>query len=476
MPDSLKICRTRILFAVLVSLVLYGAYFFHLVRHEHKVLLTRNGALESLGLLAVPGTDFLNSLGTVFLLKSALFFLILLGVVLVVLQLLSLCFRRSWLRIVFLSAILGGLFFLLHGDRVAIAFPLVTALSFATFFILTLDAHIPMSRKHLAVFLGLCLVASLSLFLGEKKNFFIKARDRLLFDCAFGNRVISYYYTYSPLAAAVISPAQGVYQGLVYQGTYNGRPFQHLGNGLVLSGRKSVEKGADFRVEQNGQETVLINRYGERISVASTDAKTLRAEAERLFAMKGFKQLTRISLYAFPAGLLMGLFLGVRLFAESARVFLGVGVSVGLAGVILIAVISFQGSHRLETKPGKDLLNDKGRALAAAYAFYEQDRLPEEALPMAQDMLKADSVAIRYWGAKLLGVHGFNSTSPALLIECLEDPSPNVRYAAALSIYRILGEASLRILLPSLLEDPNWYVRCMIFSKFLQSGTIPHRA
>ena len=476
MPASLKTHRTRILFAVLVSLVLCGAYSFHLVRHEHKVLLARNGALESLGLLAVPGTDFLNSLGTVFLLKSALFFLLLLGVVLVALQLLSLFLRRPWMRVVLLFAILGGLVFLVHGDRVAIAFPLVTALSFATFFILTLDAYIPLSRKHLAIFLGLCLVASLSLFLGEKNNFFIKTRDRLLFDCALGNRVISYYYTYSPLAASVISPAQGVYQGLVYQETPEERPFLHLGNGLVRSGRKSAAKGADFRVEQSEQGTVLRNRYGDRTVIDSPDAETLRTEAERLFAMKGFKQLIRISLYALPAGLLLGLFLGVRLLTNSPRVFLGVGVSVGAAGVILIAGISFQGSHPLESKLGKDLLKDQGRALAAAYAFYEQDRLPEEALPMAQDMLQADSVALRYWGAKLLGVHGFNSSSPALLIERLVDPSPNVRYAAALSIYRILGEASLRILLPRLLEDPNWYVRCMIFSTFLRSGTIPHRA
>ncbi|MGD8386112.1 MAG: hypothetical protein PVG49_03155 [Desulfobacteraceae bacterium] len=467
--------RKRILLSALISLVLYGAFFFHLVRLEHKVLLARQGALESLGLLTVPGTDFLNGIGAVFLLKSTLFFLVLLGVTFVVLQFVSLCLRRPWTRLVFLCAVLGGLIFLLREDRVWFSFPLVTALSFASFFLLTLDEHIPVSRNHLGIFLVLCIVASLSLFLGEKRNFFVKARDRLLFDSALGSRISSYYYTYSPLAASVISPAQGVYEGLVYREHYKERPFLHLANGIVLSGKESVAQGADFRIGQNGSGMILSNRYGDRIPIASADVKTIQAGVKQLFTMNGFKQLTRISLYAFPAGLLLGLFLCIRMFTANPWVFLGVGGPLCAAAVILIAVISLQG-HRPDLDSQKNLLKHKTNALATAYHFYDQNRLPDEALPMARDMLTSDSIALRYWGAKLLGVYGFNSTSPALLVDRLEDLSPNVRYAAALSLYRILGEASFRILLPRLLKEPNWYVRCMIFSTFLQSGTIPHRA
>lgn len=475
MPDIHKTQRLRILSAVLVSLALYGAYFFHLVRQEHKVLLLRQEALESLGLLAVPGTDFLNTIGGIFLLKSALFYLVLPGALLVVLQLLSLCLRRPWIRAASLCVVLGGLSLLLREDRVGFVFPLVTALSFAAFFILTLDAQLPISRKHLATFLALCVLASLSLFLGEKRNFFLKARDGLLFDSALGNHVVSYYYTYSPLAAGVISPAQGIYEGLVYQEAFEDQPFLHLGNGLVLSGKGSAARGADFRVESHKSGTILVNRYGDWVAISSTDAATIQNAAERLFTMKGFKKLTRISLYAFPAGLLLGLFLGIRMFTASPRIFLGAGIAVCAGGVILIGAVSLQG-HRPDLDAEENLLEHKRDALAAAYHFYDQDRLPEKALPMAQDMLTAESIALRYWGAKLLGVYGFNSTSPALLVERLEDPSPNVRYAAALSLYRILDEASFRILLPRLLKDPNWYVRCMIFSTFLRSGTIPHRA
>jgi hypothetical protein len=463
-----------VLLGLLLTLSLYGAYFFNLVRNELQVMLGRQQALEGLKLLAVPGTEFLNGLGPLFVLKSALFYLVLMGMLPVLAQLFSLCLRRPWHRLIFLALLLVGLVLLTHGDRIALSFPLVTVLAFGAFFFITLNVRVRASWGDLAVLLVLGGVLSSSLWLAAGENFFIKTRDRLLFDSRIGSRVVDYYYTYSPLAAAVVTPAMGVYEGLVYQEGF-ASPFRHLGRGLVLSGNPSVKARADYVLEPRNGGYEMVSRYGDRRALPDMDEERIREAASSLFSMEGFKVLNRISLYAFPAGLLMLPFFFLRMATERRKPFLLMSLSIGILLVAFIGAVSFVGtSPPGDLDPRAPLELDP--ALGLAYELYEERDVPPERIPAVRRLAQADSIALRYWGAKLLayapkGGPEFNQALAGLL----QDPSPNVRYAAGLSLYRRMGAGSFRHLLPRLITDPNWYVRCILFSAFLRSGTIPHR-
>ncbi len=462
-----------VLLGLLLSLSLYGAYFFNLVRNELQVLLERQEALESLKFLAVPGTAYLNDLGPFFVLKSALFYLVLLGLLLAVVQLFSLCLKRPWHRAAFFLLVLAGLVAFTHTDRIALSFPFITALSFGAFFFITLNVRIHASWSDVAVLLFLGALLSSSLVLAAGENFFIKARDRLLFDSRIGNQVVSYYYTYSPLAAAVISPASGIYEGLVFQEGFES-PFHHLGRGLVLSGNPSVKRNADHRVERRDDGHEMVNRYGDRKPLPDVSEEAIREAALSLFSMNGFKTLNRISLYAFPAGLLMVPFFALRMITKRRKPFLVMSLSIGIGLVVGIGAVSFVGASRTAATDGK-VPADLDSALGLAYDLYERREVPAELVPAIRQFTRSDSTALRYWGAKLLAYAPVDSTHDRRLTTLLEDPSPNVRYAAGLSLYRLLGKNSFEHLLPQLIEDPNWYVKCILFSAFLRSGTIPHR-
>jgi|GEM_PF-7039313 len=464
---------SSVLLGLLLSLSLYGAYFFDLVRKELQVLLERQEALEGLKFLAVPGTAFLNDLGSFFVFKSALFYLVLVGMLLAVVELLSLCLKRSWHRGVFFVLVLAGLAALVHGDRIAFSFPLVTALALGAFFFLTLNVRIHASLSDVVVLLLLGSVLSVSLFLAARENFFIKARDRLMFDSSIGNQVVDYYYTYSPLAAAVISPAMGVYEGLVYQEGFQ-TPFHHLGRGIVLSGDPSVKGKADYVLEKKNGAYELASRYGDRKPLAETGEAGVIQAASSLFSMGGFKTLNRISLYAFPAGLLVLPFFFLRTATPRRGPFLVMSLSIGLGLVAAIGAVSLVGASR----PAPEDLTaapDTGVALGLAYDLYERRDLPPDLVPTIRQLTRSDSIALRYWGAKLLAYAPEGPDHDQTLIRLLEDPSPNVRYAAGLSLHRRLGVDGFEHLLPRLIRDPNWYVKCILFSAFLRSGTIPHR-
>ena len=462
----------NILIGLVISLSLYGAYFFDLVRKEYRVLLERQEALESLKLLGVPGSAFLHDLGTLFLFKSSLFFLILLGLLLTVALLFSLCFRSPWQRALFFLVLVVGISWITHDDRIRFSFPFVTALSCGAFFFTTLGIRIQATWKDLMVLVILGVVVSSALYAGAQYHFFIKTRDRVLFDSSLGARVVSYYYTYTPLAAAVISPARGVYEGLVYWDEFK-MPFHHLGKGLVLSGEPLVKPGADFIVTTDNGRVVMANRYGERAEIPSPGPESIRAAADSLFTMHGFKNLTRVALYAFPAGLLMAPFFLLRLATRSRKAFGIQGGVVGLGLLIFIGVMSLTGVSRDRPTPA-EALHSKNASLGLAYEFDDRRTVPAEYVPAVLAWGRSESIALRYWGAKLLGYVPADPEYRSRLDELLNDPSPNVRYAAALSLVHMLRVASFNTLLPHLLNDPNWYVRCIIFSAFLRSGTIPH--
>ena len=58
--DHSKIAR--IFFAIFISIFLYGAYFYNLVRQQLMVMVQKQTALESIKAIAVPGTSYLNNI------------------------------------------------------------------------------------------------------------------------------------------------------------------------------------------------------------------------------------------------------------------------------------------------------------------------------------------------------------------------------------------------------------------------------
>jgi hypothetical protein len=271
----------------------------------------------------------------------------------------------------------------------------------------------------------------------------------------------------------VITPARGVYEGLVFLEGFED-PFHHMGRGIVLSGNPSVQRAADYVVEQQAGRIELVNRFGDRISIPDTGRKSILRGVYGLFTMNGFKSLNRFSLYAFPAGLILLPFFALRMVTERRGPFLALSLVVGLGLGVFIGAIHLVGHSRPSTVEGTSPA-DLDAALGLAYELYQPRDVRENLMPVVQAFARSESTALRYWGAKLLA-HGPGDPDPEEhLIQLLEDPSPNVRYAAGLSLYDLLGKESFEHLLPRLIRDPNWYVKCILFSAFLRSGTIPHR-
>ncbi|GAG93013.1 unnamed protein product, partial [marine sediment metagenome] len=66
--------KGRVLIALFISILLYGSFFYNLVRQQLNTLLQKQQALESINIIAVPGTGFLNSIGSSGIFKSSLFY------------------------------------------------------------------------------------------------------------------------------------------------------------------------------------------------------------------------------------------------------------------------------------------------------------------------------------------------------------------------------------------------------------------
>ncbi len=111
-------------------------------------------------------------------------------------------------------------------------------------------------------------------------------------------------------------------------------------------------------------------------------------------------------------------------------------------------------------------------AFPSPIIFMKKKEIPEPYIPVIKKMAGSESTALRYWGARLLGVAG-DKKEAQILINLLADSNLNVRYAAAQSLYVLLKEGSLGHLIRPLFTDPIWYVRCKIFSVFLRAGSIP---
>lgn len=466
--------RVNVLIAISLSVLLYGSYFYNLIRQQLQFLVQKQTALESIKVIAVPGSVYLKGVGSLASLNSSLFYLILIGVLLIALMIFSLFFASVWRRALLLLAGLLTVIALTFQDRVNISFPIVIALSFSSFFLLTLDSKINLTLREILVILLLVFAISFSLLYGSKNRFFLKTRDLVLSESVLGNGLISFYYAYSPLAASVISPEQGVYQGLIYKKGFEGKRFQYLGNGLFLSGKEEIKGIADFEILKDGDDYLLKSRYGTIRPIESVTGLHVQKSIEEMFSMKGFMRLTKLCLYFFPAGVFLLLIIGIRSLTHSHKVFIASISGVALLIILFIVSVSLSGNNpaignRLKTP---DLSRD---GIPTAYFLDEKGQVPETYASFVKSMAKSESPAIRYWGTRLLGKLADIQEVPTLT-KLLEDPNLNVRSMAAESLYIILKENSFNILLVRLFKDPSWYVKYRIFSVFLQAGVIPSPA
>jgi hypothetical protein len=471
--------RAHVCFALFLSLFLYGAYFYNLLRDQLRSNIQTQTALEALKTITVPGSNYLKALGSPFIIKSALFYLILLGTMLLALMLVSLLFRSLWKRAAFLSTGWVTIAALTWNDGIGVSFSLVVLLSFAVFYALTPSFHMRFALRELAFLLLLVFVVTLSLHFGSKHRFFLKTRDHFLFDTRIGSRLLTTYYETSPLATGLIakplSQSHGSYMGLVFCEGTKGERFVYPGKGLlILNGEAKHRAAADFVVDQEGARYVMTNRYGKAAPLASLSRGDIEGAIDRLYAMHGLLRLARIGLYFFPAGLLLVIIFGIRWLSVSRWAFFVSGTSIAAALLLFIWLVTLTG-NRL---PPEDVLESAPRsrpALALAYHLRSQKIIPETYMPYVREMCRSESPALRYWGAYLLGRRG-DSTEAPTLIKLMEDPSLNVRYTAAQSLYRLRREQSFGPLLKRLLTDPSWYVRCKVYSTFLSAGAIPSSA
>lgn len=466
MNNKLSLCS-----AIILSLALFSAFFFNLVRDGFLILVQRQTALESLKVFTVPGSSFLNGINSFFIFKSSLFYVLILATLFIVFQLVSMCIKNLKARALFLALGILAISALVYKDRIAISLLFIIFLSFSLFYLITMKISIQISWIDILTMLMLGFIISFSVFLGAKKDFFIKTRDLLLMDSSFGNKVVSFYYQYSPLAVSVITPARGPNGGLLFDEKFQGPPL-HLGNGLILSGNKEVENAADFvaRTEQPGM--TLVNRFGDSVSLASPNQENIKDGLEQLFSLEGFKRLNKIALYAFPACAFFVFFLVIRVLSQKRIVFVGSALALGSALILLVGVISLTG-NKTPSEITSDTLEEKRTALAAAYSLDKKQKLPGDYTQFVQGLASSESAALRYWGAKLLRKSRDNPVHVSILKKLLEDPSPNVRYTAALSLASVIKTRSFEYFIPLLVNDPNWYVRCVVYSVFLKHGKIP---
>jgi hypothetical protein len=319
------------------------------------------------------------------------------------------------------------------------------------------------------------ILVSVSLFFnGSRNKFFLKTRDKVLFDSALGNKIISFYYTYSLLATSLISPEQGIYEGLVIHEDPKNEKFIYLGNGIFLSGKKEAKGSADFVISKQGKGLFITNRYGKETPIESINGREIAKAISQLFSMQGFRFLNKIGLYFFPAGLLILLLIGLKWLTENKKVLLISSTGIASVLVLFIWYVSLTGNH----PPEGDALNSvkvSQDGLSIAYHLIGKKEIPEQYIPIIKMMTQAESPALRYWGAYFLGMVG-DAKEAQTLMTLLADSYLNVRYQAAQSLYWLLKERSFRPLLIRLLKDPSWYVRSKIFSIFLRAGMIPSSA
>ena len=173
-PAPASILEGSLFLALFLPLFLYGAFFYSLVRSQHSLMLVKQRAFESLKILGIPGTAFLQEMGGMAVFSSSLFYTALLGLVILVFLVFSLRFRSKTQRAVYLGAGLIALGVLSIQDRMGLSFMLVSTLSFSSFFLLSLGSRVSFSLMDSVVTLLMMALLSGSLVYGSNHWFFLK--------------------------------------------------------------------------------------------------------------------------------------------------------------------------------------------------------------------------------------------------------------------------------------------------------------
>ncbi|MEW6664820.1 MAG: HEAT repeat domain-containing protein [Thermodesulfobacteriota bacterium] len=453
---------------------LYGAFFYNLVKEQHSLMLARQTAFESMKILGIPGTVFLQQLGVMTFFSASLFYLVLLGLMVLVFLLFSLRFQSLSARGVYLGIGLVGLGIITFQDRVNLSFMLVSTLSFGAFYLLTLRSRIAFSLTDSVAGLCMMVLLSLSLAYGANHWFFLKLRDRALFGNAIGSAVVSFYYRYSPLATGPITPARGIHQGLIFDENIKDGKAYYVVDGVFAAGNKSAEAAADFTLTRDGETFSLTSRQGRRVALKELSPSEIEQAISRLFDMRGLLRLSSAALYFFPAGVLILCLLVLRVYTLKRKPFLLFCAGLTLILLSFIWYVTLTGNRPPSQPPATpESLSRQG--LPLAYYLFQQKQVPAAYVPAIRWMIQSESEVLRYWGANLLGMRGDKGETQRL-IGLLEDASPNVRYTACISLYKLLKQESFQYLAPRLLTDTSWYVRCRVYSIFLKAGSIPSPA
>jgi hypothetical protein len=460
--------------AILINLFLYLTYFYFLVRGALSDLIRRQEALEQLKALTVPGVAFLEKLDTLFVFKSSLFFLVPIGLLLIAFLCLSLMFASRMIRGLFLLSGLIAIGILTYHDRIWTSLVLTVSISFASFFLLTRSNDIRFEWKESLTLLIMAGLVTAALLYGSHAGFFLKARDRFFMDSPWGKKVSEYYYTYSPLAVSVISPPIAIYEGLIFNEGNQTESYDYYGNGLFLTGNKKVKHSADFVIRHQNGKRLMSDRYGQTTPLRSLDPAEISRAVRNLSGTHGFMMLNKICLYALPASILVVILFMAKGFSRDPKVVIVLSIGIALAVLSLIGYVTLKDSY----SPEEDDLTAESiqkHGLAIAYHLQDYKEIPQRYEPLIKKMVQSESTALRFWGTRFLGRLPDKTNFP-YLFGLIEDPSLNVRYAAAQSLYDMLGKKSLKPLFARLLTDPNWYVRCTIFTVFLKAGVIPRPA
>ncbi|EFK96815.1 membrane protein [sediment metagenome] len=338
-------------------------------------MLEKQTAFESLKILGVPGAAFLLRLGPADLFSASLFYLVLLGLMILVFLLFSLRFHSVSGRGIYLGLGLLGLGILTFQDRINLSFMLVNILCFASFYLLTLRSRILFSLMDSVVALSVMALISLSLLYGSDHSFFLKLRDRILFDSSLGKAVITFYYRYSPLAAGPISPAKRIYQGLIYDETIKDEKAYYVGDGLFAMGNKRISHAADFSLVREGDTVSLVSRRGRQVTLKEFSPEDLERAVTQLFDMQGLLRLSSAALYFFPAGVLILCLLALRAYTVGRKPFLVFCAGLTLILLSFIWSITLTGNSPPSRPPaGPQDLSREG--LPLAYYLFSGNRFP----------------------------------------------------------------------------------------------------
>ena len=466
--------RFKIIWSLFLILFLWNSYFFNLLRYEHSRMVIKQRALENIKAIAIPGSVFLKNLGGLYIWKSSIFYLGVFGILIISFLTLCLFIRSMISRGIVLLIFSGSLIYIMRRDANFLSFTSVTILSFLCFYLITFGIHLKFkfSLKETAFISLIFILIVGALVWGAKRRFFLKTRDVILFNTSIGRSIINFYYTYSPLATAIITPKKGIYEALIYYDALKmGIPL-YLGDGIFVSGIPKIKNSADFILKKRGSYFMFESPGYGKVKIKSINPKEIQSSIKKFFHHRGLLKICRVGLYSFLAGIFFLIFFLTYIFVSDKRVFYMISSGIGIIILITIVGVSLMARGPIN-KIDMNREDIKSFGLALSYNLMDREKINESYLPVIEKMAYSSSPALRYWGAYLLGKFSENDKIVKILKSLIKDKCLNVRYSSAVSLFKISGQKAFKSLVQLLFRDPSWYVRCKIFQAFLKAGMIP---